>query len=67
MMSKLSVYTIAGIWAIALIVTSIILKGTPQSNLVIEILSSCALISSLVLIFSCRTPKEKVKLGGSSV
>ena len=60
-MSKLSVYTIAGIWAIALIATSIVLKGTPQSKLVIDILSSGVLATCLILAFSCRMPREKVK------
>ena len=48
------VYTIASIWAVALIATAIVLRGTAQSNLVIEILSSCAVLSSLLLILSCR-------------
>jgi len=39
-MSKTSVYTIASIWAVALIATAIVLKGTPQSKLVIDILST---------------------------
>ena len=55
-MSKSSwlVYTIAGIWAVALIATAIVLRGTPQSNLVIEILSACAVLNSLLLILSCK-------------
>jgi hypothetical protein len=57
-MGKPTVYTIAGIWAAALIATSIVLKGTPQSTMVIEILSSCVLITTLILALSCRMPKE---------
>jgi hypothetical protein len=57
-MSKASVYTISIIWASALIATSIVLKGTPQSNLVIEILSSCVLATSLILALSCRAQKK---------
>jgi hypothetical protein len=55
-MSKSSwfVYTIASIWAVALIATAIVLRGTAQSNLVIEILSACAVLSSLLLILSCK-------------
>jgi hypothetical protein len=60
-MSKACVYTIASIWAVTLISKSIVLKGTPQSNLVIEILSSCVLITSLILDLSCRAQKEGVK------
>ena len=48
------VYTIASIWAVALIATAFVLRGTPQSNLVIEILSACAVLSSLLLILSCK-------------
>ncbi|HKP47425.1 MAG TPA: hypothetical protein VJT50_12570 [Pyrinomonadaceae bacterium] len=57
-MNKSSVYAIAGIWAAALIATSIVLKGTPQSKLVIDILSTCVLTTSLILALSCRTPRE---------
>ena len=48
------VYTMASVWAGALIATAIVLRGTPQSNLVIEILSACAVLSSLLLILSCN-------------
>ena len=47
-------YTIASIWAVALIATAVVLKGTAQSNLVIEILSACAVTTSVVLILSCK-------------
>ncbi len=56
-MSKATVYTIAGIWAVALIATSIALRGTPQSDFVIDLLSSCALMTSLILALSCRSSK----------
>jgi hypothetical protein len=58
-MSKASVYAIAGIWAAALIATSFVLRGTPQSKLVIDILSSAVLAASLILVFSCRRQKER--------
>lgn len=61
MISKTSVYSMAGIWALALIATSIVLKGTPQSKLVIEILSTCVLATTLILGFSCRVPRERIK------
>jgi hypothetical protein len=48
------VYTMASLWAVALIATAVVLRGTPQSNLVIEILSACAVLSSLLLILSCK-------------
>jgi hypothetical protein len=48
------VYTIASIWAVTLIATAIVLRGTPQSDLVIEILSACTVLSSLLLILSCK-------------
>lgn len=47
-------YAIAGIWAAALIATSFVLRGTPQSNLVIDILSACAIFTCLLLALSCR-------------
>jgi hypothetical protein len=61
MMSKTSVYTVAGIWAVALITTSIVLRGTPQSKLVIDILSTCVLATSLILALSCRVQRERTK------
>lgn len=61
MMSKSSVYIVAGIWAVALIATSIVLKGTPQSKLVIDILSICVLATCLILSFSCRVPRAGLK------
>lgn len=57
-MTKASAYTMASIWAVALIATSIVLKGTPQSNLVIEILSSCVLTTTIILALSCRVEKK---------
>lgn len=60
-MSKASVYTIAGIWALALIATSIVLKGTPQSNLVLDILSTCVLTTCLILGHACRLTRVRVK------
>ena len=60
-MSKTSVYSVAGIWALALIATSIVLKGTPQSKLVIEILSTCVLATTLILGLSCRLQRERIK------
>jgi len=60
-MSETSVYTIASIWAVALIATAIVLKGTPQSKLVIDILSTCVLATSLILGFACRGLRERIK------
>ena len=60
-MKKSSVYAVASIWAAALIATSIVLKGTPQSKLVIDILSTCVLATSLILALSCRMPRERMK------
>lgn len=63
-MSKSSwlVYTLASIWAVALIATAIVLRGTPQSNLVIEILSTCAVLHSVLLILSSkRDSKGRLK------
>jgi len=57
-MSKASAYTLAGIWALALIATAVVLKGTPQSKLVIDILSTCVLATSIILALSCRMPRE---------
>lgn len=51
-------YTMAGIWAVALIATAIALRGVPQSNLVIEILSACAVLSSLLLILSAKKDSD---------
>jgi hypothetical protein len=60
-MSKASVYSIAVIWALALIATAIVLRGTPQSKLVIDILSTCVLATSLILGLSCRVQRERIK------
>jgi predicted neutral ceramidase superfamily lipid hydrolase len=54
-------YAIAIIWAIALIATAVALKGTPQSNLVIEILSACAVLTSVLLILSCKQESNQLK------
>jgi len=53
-MNKANTYALSLIWAAALIATAIVLKGTPQSKLVIDILSTCVAATTLILGLACR-------------
>ena len=55
-MNRSSAYAMSIIWAAALIATAIVLKGTPQSKLVIDILSTCVGATTLILATACRRP-----------